>query len=500
MSLTLGKIELQFSATLLKAGAAVSMVFLFFVNDAGSQTQQQKFEDGPVSVKHESVYKLGQLKIEPYELRDLPPLPRNYQALDNRAYLIGHTGEVTGPHIVRFAAKSVTDEKEFDDLRIFQAQPDQFDPQSPSWADVTELSSTKLKPNFKNKTLAAKTDRLGVYVIAKLVGKPSKNSKADLAVSFSGVLEKVRSPNPIPFTVQVLNKGPDVATDVGLRSGLPTSSRLLRVETSQGKCKELMGHLYCKLGNLKPHEAALISFVITPNEGGGSFREEGEEMSASAYAASNETDPVGKNDLANAETLALPNLNRAPVVSIETPVSGAVYVGPTDLIIKAKAEDPDGTISKVQFYDNGVLIGSGAIGAETTFEIKKSKPSYGLHVFEAVATDNQGRQNRALAGGILINGPATINIIAPQPEASFAPRTDIKMVATVKHPAGSSMKIEFRDVAGKVFGEGVSGPQDQYTFIWRNVEEGSYALVVVATDAAGVPTMSPPVMFTVLRN
>jgi len=433
-------------------------------------------------------------------LRDLPPLPRNYEALNTRGYLIAHTGIVAGPHIVRFVAKSVTDEKEFNNLRIFHAKPDQFDPQIPAWEDVTELSSSEDKPNFKKKTLVAKSSDLGVYVIGKLVGDPSKNPKADLAVSFRDVLDTVRVPKPIPFKINILNKGPDVATNVGLKVDWPLQSTFVRVETSQGKCKELMGWVYCKLGNLKPGETASVSLVVTPNEGSLSFPEEGEVMATSAYAASNEIEPDQDNNVAEASTLALPNPNKAPRIEMETPVSGAVYVGPTDIDLKAKAEDPDGTISKVEFYDNGELIGSGTRLDEKTFVIKKSNLSYGVHVFKAVATDNQGRENSALAGGILINGPATIKITAPQQEASFAPKTDIKMIATVKHPEGSSMTIEFRDVSGKVFGEGVLGLQDQYTFVWRNVEEGWYALVVVATDAAGVPTMSQPVMFTVRRD
>lgn len=107
----------------------VPILAVFVVGEGMFQAQDQKDQDGPVSVKHEGVYKLGELKIVPDDLRDLPPLPRNYQAL-NRGYLIHHTGVVAGKHVVRFVVKSVNDEKEFNDLRIFHAEPDPFDPQS----------------------------------------------------------------------------------------------------------------------------------------------------------------------------------------------------------------------------------------------------------------------------------------------------------------------------------------------------------------------------------
>lgn len=463
-----------------------------------AQTQEQEVQDGPVSVKHESVYQPGRLTIEPYDLGRLPSLPRNYQALNNRGYLVVYDGVVAGPHILRFNARSVIDQREFTNLRIFQARPDQFDPQSPVWVDVTELSSTQNGPDFVNKTLVARSPDLGVYVIAKLVGDPTKNPKADLAVSFTGISDTVRAPNSIPFTISVLNKGPEVATDVGLRSNLPSSSTFVRVEASQGKCKELMGSVYCKLGDLKPAETATVSFVVMADEGSDSFPEEGEVVASIARAGSTATDLNEDNDVATAVTRMLPNLNRAPIVSIQSPVQGDVYVGPTDITVKAIAEDPDGTINKVEFYDNGNFIGLGTPAAQKTFVIKTSNLSYGDHIFAAVVTDNQGRQNRAFVGGILVNGPARIKIFSPRNGASFAAKADLRLVATVRHPNGSPMKVEFRDLnADAVIGEGIRGPGDQYVLVWPNVKEGSYLIVVVATDAAGVPTRSQPLTFRI---
>lgn len=489
---TLPKITLSVAIAVGVALLAINVVHAGIIRN-----QDSILQDGPVSVKHEGIYKLGELKIDPDDLHDLPSLPRNYQVLNNRGYHIHHTGVVAGPHIVRFVVKSVNDEKEFNELRIFHAHPDPYDPQSPAWEDVTELSSTKDRPNFIERTLVAKSNDLGVYVIAKLVGDRSKNPKADLAVSFSDVLDTVRSPEPIPFKISVLNKGPDVATNVGLRSSLPNARKSVLVDSSQGKCKELMGSVYCKLGSLKPDETATVSFVVTPEEGGGSFSEEGEVMATYAHAASDETDPNYDNNEADATTLALPNLNKAPSIQIKAPARGTVYVGPTDITIKATAEDPDGTISKVEFYDNGILIGSGTAENEKIFVIT-SNLSYGKHSFEAIATDNQGRQNRDFVSGILVNGPASIQITSPSNGASFSSTRTVKMTATVKHPTGGPMKVEFREVGGEVFGEGIRDSGDQYGFVWQNVREGMFVLIVIATDEAGVQTWSPPIRFTVV--
>lgn len=60
------------------------------------------------------------------------------------------------------------------------------------------------------------------------------------------------------------------------------------------------------------------------------------------------------------------------------------------------------------------------------------------------------------------------------------------------------MKVEFRDIGGVVFGEGIRGSRDQYSFVWQNVREGQYFLMVIATDAAGVQTWSPGITFNVV--
>jgi Domain of unknown function DUF11/Bacterial Ig domain len=481
-------------------GLLLTLVCLLLANvRVIPQTIEQTSQDGPISVKHGGIYKLGKLRIEADDLHNLPPLPRNYQALNNRGYLIAHDGVVIGPHVVRFEVKSVNDEKEFDNLRIFHAHPDPFDPQNPAWEHVTELSSPQDKPDFKTRTLVAKSNDLGVYVIAKFVGDPSKDPKADLAVSFSDVLETVRSPEPITRKINIVNKGPDLATDVGLRSSLPGPAKFVRVDAGQGKCKEFAGSVYCKLGNLKPGETATVSYVVTPEEGNASFPEEGQFMLNGAYAASSETDPNEDDNVAEASTIVLPNLNRAPRVNVESPLKDAVYVGPMDITLKATAEDPDGAISRVDFYDNELFIGSGTRVAEKTFQLT-TKVSYGYHLFKVVAIDNQGREDSAFFGRIRINGHAKIKITSPRKDASYSSTRPVRMVATVKHAAGSPTKVEFRDVGGELFGEGVRGSGDQYSVVWQNVREGAFVLVVIATDAAGVQTCSPWIPFKVVDD
>lgn len=54
--------------------------------------------------------------------------------------------------------------------------------------------------------------------------------------------------------------------------------------------------------------------------------------------------------------------NQLPTVLITTPAAGATYREPADIVVTATARDPDGSVSKVQFYDgNNNLLGDGLL-------------------------------------------------------------------------------------------------------------------------------------------
>src|SRR5262249_43371252 len=49
--------------------------------------------------------------------------------------------------------------------------------------------------------------------------------------------------------------------------------------------------------------------------------------------------------------------NTPPTVSLISPSPGSSYAAPAAVTLSATAADPDGSISRVDFYQNGVLIG-----------------------------------------------------------------------------------------------------------------------------------------------
>src|SRR5262249_46764776 len=49
-----------------------------------------------------------------------------------------------------------------------------------------------------------------------------------------------------------------------------------------------------------------------------------------------------------------------PTVSLTSPAAGAAYNAPASVTLAANAADSDGTVTRVDFYANGALIGSSA--------------------------------------------------------------------------------------------------------------------------------------------
>ena len=79
--------------------------------------------------------------------------------------------------------------------------------------------------------------------------------------------------------------------------------------------------------------------------------------------------------------------NASPTVSLTTPLDGAIFTAPATFRIKATASDPDGTISKVDFYKGTELLKS-----DVTYKYgyEWTEVPAGTYTLYAVATDNDG--------------------------------------------------------------------------------------------------------------
>ncbi|HKB68602.1 MAG TPA: DUF4214 domain-containing protein [Pyrinomonadaceae bacterium] len=103
--------------------------------------------------------------------------------------------------------------------------------------------------------------------------------------------------------------------------------------------------------------------------------------------------------------------NLEPTVSMTFPYADFVYSSsaPASLSLRANADDPDGSISKVEFFNSEMKIGE---RTATPYMLDLVNLSPGTYSISAVATDNPGaaaRHSRSV--GFTITEPASGNVI-----------------------------------------------------------------------------------------
>jgi Tol biopolymer transport system component len=467
------------------------------VNIESSGSSSPTSADGPVTVIFGDVYQTGTTTFDSHDLSTLPPVPAGFAALGNTGYSIATTAVVSGPHAVNFSAASVNDQNVFNNLRIFHLEVDPFDPDNFIWVDATVDSPDTPLRDFSSKTLSAKSMDLGIFTIGSLVQSlPPSTDIADIVVTTNASSNPVTAGNQLIYTLQVTNNGPQVAHKVAIRNGLSTDVQFESAASAHGSCKELDGTVFCSLNSLNVGETATVSIIVTPTEGTSSFPTEGKNIYDGVLAKAEEADSNIDNNSATETTLVLPNPNKAPTVSITSPQTGALIVGPTNIAVTMMATDSDGSISKVEVFDKGELIGEATPTGNNQYLISEQNASFGNHSLIAVATDNGGRQNLSNAAVVIINGPANVGVTSPSAGALFAPTSNVVVTASASNPSGIINRVEFF-ANGESIGQGGLVSGSQYSVAWNNLNNGIYALVAVATDGSGITTTSAPVTVTV---
>jgi len=457
------------------------------------QQRDQKLAEGPISVKLGDVFEKGKIQIKNTDLSTLPALPRGYSAIPRLAYRITTDAVSVGPYTVVFGVPSITDEKTFNNLCVFHAEPDQFDPDSPVWIDRTAKPSYALAHDFSHKTITAYSEELatGIYVIAKLTEKITPSTAVvDLEVIDQPATEVVQMPANITLSVNIKNNGPQSATDVGLRHELE-SGIVVSMKASQGACKTRPFRVYCKLGQLSVGQSATVSVVIEPSpDFGGQYH-------SYVEVAAKETDNNPENNAATATADTLPDPNLRPEVTLDSPDTDQPFEQGETIVLQATANDPDGAISKLEFLDNDESLGIGVTTDGKHFSLSSSQLANGRHVLNAIATDNGGRRTRSNAQHIFVNGPIKVQILKPKLDSELTAGSDLTLTAVAINPSGSIKKIEFLFNGGFSLGQARSVGNNSYTIKIPSLKKTNYSIEAVATDNVGLVSKSAELRFRV---
>jgi len=94
--------------------------------------------------------------------------------------------------------------------------------------------------------------------------------------------------------------------------------------------------------------------------------------------------------------------NQAPTVSITSPANGSTFAPPANITLTAAAADADGTITKVEFFNRRVLLGT---STTPPYSIVWSNVPLGTYSLTAKATDDRGGRGTS--------APVTVTVATP---------------------------------------------------------------------------------------
>lgn len=174
--------------------------------------------------------------------------------------------------------------------------------------------------------------------------------------------------------------------------------------------------------------------------------------------------------------------NLPPDVQIVTPENGSGFTEGSSIEVRAEANDPDGSVAKVVFFEGDNSIGE---VSEHPFKIEWPNVSPGNYVLKAIAYDNENKSTTSSVVQITISKPGNINpsvsIIYPEEGTVFLEGAAVEILVEASDEDGTIQKVEAYNGVVKL-GEVITVP---YTITWNNIPAGTHEISVKAYDNDG---------------
>lgn len=118
----------------------------------------------------------------------------------------------------------------------------------------------------------------------------------------------------------------------------------------------------------------------------------------------------GKKRVACRTGADIVNTNISPTVSITSPVDNSSFVSPANVTLTASAADSDGTITKVEFYSGGKLLGS---STSSPYTFAYNSLAAGSYTINAIAYDDKGASTTSAPVTFTVANPVISDTQAP---------------------------------------------------------------------------------------
>jgi hypothetical protein len=182
--------------------------------------------------------------------------------------------------------------------------------------------------------------------------------------------------------------------------------------------------------------------------------------------------------------------NQLPTVALTSPSPGSLYHAPAVIVVAAEAGDPDGSISRVEFFQGAAKIGEAVAGP---YAITWNAAAAGSYSLTAVAWDDAGASVTSPPVAVLVNAPPAVTLTSPAPGTAYTEPATIPLTATASDSDGAIVQVEYFQGSTSL-GLATSSP---YALDWTDVPAGNYMLTARATDDRGAVTTSDVVLVVV---
>lgn len=138
-----------------------------------------------------------------------------------------------------------------------------------------------------------------------------------------------------------------------------------------------------------------------------------------------------------------PPVTALPTVSITSPADGADFIVGVPILIQATANDSDGNVVKVEFFDGATKLGDDDM---EPFEYNWNGAALGSHTLTAVATDNLTATgtSAAITVDVVPNQAPTISLTSPADNATnVGTAGTVTLNASVSDPESQPLSVTF---------------------------------------------------------
>jgi hypothetical protein len=190
-------------------------------------------------------------------------------------------------------------------------------------------------------------------------------------------------------------------------------------------------------------------------------------------------------------------VNKPPTAAVTAPANNATIVLPATVTIKASATDADGSVGKVEFLRDGVLLGA---DASSPYSYTWSGMAPGTYVLTARSTDNSGVSTTSAPVTVTVknNAAPAVSITAPANGASLVSGVPVSITAAASDADGKIARVAFHvdDGTDRLLGTAAAPPYA----VTQPLAAGTNVLTAVAFDDKGASTTSAPVTVAVKQN